>query len=171
MFYIEIGNASDASAFDNIRSIQNVAISRGDNALSVYAALLEALTLLKMPKDGSAEKVQACLAHVGKFQLDPSVQIVQLSVLTSLIEVASMLNVQHPDVTAQSLRSLQKKMDECDNWHNVKAEFMLPVKRQPSAAKTISNDTAPIIRSGGANNDVDFLVMSFMTKMELRSLV
>jgi hypothetical protein len=171
MFYIEIGNASDASAFENIRSIQTVATSRGDNALSVYAALLEALALLKTPKEGHAEKVQACLAHVGKFQLDESVQIVQLSTLTSLVEVASMLNVQHPDVIAQSLRTLQRKLDDANSWSGLKADIQLPVKRQPSASKTITWDTMSIIRPGGAETDVDFLVVSFMTKVELRSLM
>jgi hypothetical protein len=170
-FYIQIGSGSDATALENIRTIQNVATSRGDNAISVFAALLEALAVLKMPKDSHQEKLQACLAHVGKFQLDPSVQIVQLSILTSLIEVASMLNVQHPDITAQALRSLQKKLDECDGWHNVKADFLLPVKKQPSATKTISNDTTTIIRAGHADIDTDYLVVSFMTRMELRSLV
>ncbi|KAM0435282.1 hypothetical protein ACHAPT_003376 [Fusarium lateritium] len=169
-FYMEVGQTADASALENIRSIQVLANSRGDNALSVFASILEGLTLLKASKDGNIEKVQQCIAQVAKFQFDPSVHIMQLDMLTLLLDLASSINHQSPDVTLQKLRLVQKRLDECSDWHNVKSDFLVPVKKQPSTANTISSDTAAIIRHGDGA-PVDFLVLSFMTKMELTSLV
>lgn len=169
---MEVGQTADASALENIRSIQVIANTRGDNAISAFASILEGLALLKASKDGgNIEKVQTCIAHAAKFQFDPSVQIIQLDMLTLLLDLASSINQQSPDVTSQKLRSLQKRLDECGAWHNVKADFLVPVKKQPSTAQTISGDTAAIIRGGDSNTPTDFLVVSFMTKMELTSLV
>lgn len=168
---MEMGNASDAGALDNIRSVQHIANTRGDNALSVLASILEGLTLLKAAKDGSIERVQACLAQAAKFQFDPTVKIMQLDVLALLLDFASSLHHQSPDSTSQKLRLLQMKLDECEEWHNVRAEFLVPIKKQPSNARTVSEDTATIVRAGEADSAFDYLVMSFMTKIELRALV
>ena len=168
---MEMGTASDAGALDNIRAVQNIANTRGDNALSVLASVLEGLTLLKTSKDGSIERVQACIAQAAKFQFDPSVQIMQLDILTLLLDFASSLHHQSSDSTAQKLRLLQTRLDECDAWNNVKAEFLIPIKKQPSNARTVSDDTAAIVRAGEPDSAFDYMVMSFMTKMELRSLV
>lgn len=168
---MEIGNAADRSALENIRAVYNVANRRGDKALSVFASLLEGLALMRTAKNDSIEKVRECIAQAAKFQLDPSVQIMQLDILTMLLDVASTLHREGPDVTQQKLRQLQKRLDQCDDWKSVKADFLLPIKKQPSAAKTVSSDTAAIIRPGEGDAETDTLVMSFMTKMELNSLV
>ncbi|CAJ0554095.1 Ff.00g126070.m01.CDS01 [Fusarium sp. VM40] len=169
-FYMELGQTADASALENIRSIQVTANSRGDNALSVFASILEGLTLLKASKDGNLEKVQACIAQVAKFQHDDSVAIMQLDILTLLLDLVSSINHAGLELTLQKLKLVQDRMDACGDWHSVKSDFLIPVKKQPSTGHTISSDTAGIIRSGeGA--PVDFLVMSFMTRMELASLL
>jgi hypothetical protein len=169
-FYMELGQTADASALENIRSIQVTANSRGDNALSVFASILEGLTLLKASKDGNLEKVQACIAQVAKFQHDDSVAIMQLDILTLLLDLVSSINHAGLELTLQKLKLVQDRMDACSDWHSVKSDFLIPVKKQPSTGHTISSDTAGIIRSGeGA--PVDFLVMSFMTRMELASLL
>ncbi|KAL7936711.1 cohesin loading factor domain-containing protein [Trichoderma chlorosporum] len=170
-FYLDIGSISDAGALDNIRAIQNVANTRGDTALSVLASLIEGFTLLKTTKDGNMEKIQACIAQVAKYQFDPSVQITQLTMLTLLLEVAASLHHQNPDHTAQKLRQLQVCLDDCEGWHNVKSDFLVPIKKEPSAARTVSDDTQAILRLGSGEGEMDYLVMTFMTKMELRSLV
>ncbi|KAL7903473.1 cohesin loading factor domain-containing protein [Trichoderma sp. TUCIM 5745] len=169
-FYLGVG-ITDAGALDNIRSIQNVANTRGDTALSVLASLIEGFTLLKTAKDGNLEKIQACIAQVAKYQFDPSVQMTQLTMLTLLLEVAASLHHQNPDHTAQKLRQLQTCLDDCEDWHNVKSDFLVPIKKELSAAKTVSGDTRAILRLGEGEGEMDYLVMTFMTKMELRSLV
>lgn len=166
-----MGSASDAGALENIRSLQNIANTRGDNALSVLSSVLEGLTLLKTSKDSGIERVQACIAQAAKFQFDPTVKIMQLDMLTLLLDFASSLHRQSPDTTAQKLRLLQKRLDECEDWHNVKSEFLVPIKKQPTNARTVSEDTAAIVRAGDGDSAFDYLVMSFMTKMELRSLM
>lgn len=170
-FYLDTGSVSDAGALDNIRAIQNVANARGDIALTVFASLIEGFTLLKTAKDGNMEKIQACIAQVAKYQFDPSVQITQLTMMTMLLEVAASLHHQSPDHTAQKLRQLQVCLDDCEGWHNVKSDFMVPIKKEPSAGRTVSDDTQAILRVGEGEGEMDYLVMTFMTKMELRSLV
>ncbi|GKU02989.1 unnamed protein product [Fusarium langsethiae] len=169
-FYMELGRTADASALENIRSVQVTASNRGDNAVSVFASILEGLTLLKASKDGNLEKVQACIAQVAKFQFDDSVHIMQLDVLTLLLDLVSSINHSSLELTLQKLKVLQDRMDGCESWHTVKSDFLIPVKKQPSTGHTISSDTAGIIRSGG-DAPVNYLVMSFMTKMELTSLM
>lgn len=169
---MEVGQTADASALENIRSIQVLANSRGDNAISAFASLLEGLTLLKASKDGNVEKVQQCIAQAAKFQFDPSVHIMQLDMLMLLLDLASSINHQSSEVTTQKMRAVQNRLDECGDWHNVKSDFLIPVKKQPSTAHTISSDTAAVIRHGdGDAGPVDYLVLSFMTKIELTSLV
>ncbi|KAF4452669.1 putative SH3-domain protein Cyk3 [Fusarium austroafricanum] len=168
-FYMELGQTADASALENIRSMQATASSRGDNALSVFAFILEGLTLLKASKDGNIEKVQACIAQVAKYQLDPSVHIMQLDILTLLLDLVSSINHSGLELTLQKLKLVQDRMDACTDWHSVKSDFLIPVKKQPSTGHTISSDTAGIVQSG-EGGPVDFLVMSFMTKVELTSL-
>lgn len=167
-----MGSASDAAALENIRAVQNVATSRGDNAMTVFASILEGLALLKTSKDSNIERVQSCIAQVAKFQFDPTVKIMQLEMLTLVLDFASSLYRQSPDTTAQKLRLLQQKLDACEEWNNVKADFLIPVKKQPSNTRPVSEETSGIIRlAGEGDGDVDFIVMSFMTKVELRSLV
>lgn len=168
---MEAGSGIDASAVDNLRALQTTAARRGDVALSVYASLLEALTYLKAPKGGTAERVQSCLAHVAKYQLDPSVKIMQVEVLALLLDVAANLNSQTPEITADKLRQLQKKLSECEEWHNVKSEFAIPIRRSATSAKTVSSDTAAIIYEREGDESSEFLIVSFMTKVEFTALV
>lgn len=170
-FYIECGQATDAGALENIRALRTVASSRGDNALSVFTSLLEGLALLKTAKDGRIERVQACIAEAAKHQFDPSVKILQLDVLMLLLDLASSVNYLAPEYTWPKLKRLQTRLDECREWGNCKADFLLPIQRQSSTTKNISKDTAAIVRPGEPDEQSDYLVVSFMTKMELTSIV
>lgn len=171
-FYIE-SRQTDAASLENIRAIQNIANSRGDNALSVFASILEGLTLLKTSKDGNMERIHACIAQIAKFQFDESVHILQLDVLTLLLDLGASVNNTSAEVTIQKLKLLQTKAEAQgpNDWGNLKADFVVPIRKQPSTAQTFSDDTAAIIRPGGGDDPSDYLVLSFMTKMELSSLV
>lgn len=166
-----MGNASDGSALENIRAVQNVANLRGDKAMTVFASILEGLALLKTSKDSNIERVNACIAQAAKFQLDASVKIMQLDILMLMLDFAASLHRQSPDATAHKLRLLQQRLDECESWPNVKADFDIPIKKQASNARTVSDETSSIIRLGESNGEFDYVVMTFMTKMELKSLV
>lgn len=168
---MESGTASETGALENIRAVHSLANRRGDKALSIFSSLMEGLSLLKTAKHDNTEKIRDCIAQAAKFQFDPSTKIVQLELLTLLLDVASTLHREGPDVTAQKLRQLQRRLDECEEWHNVKSEFRVPIKKQASAAKTVSHDTSAIVLPGEAESDFDFLVLSFMTKMEFNSIV
>ncbi|EGX92384.1 cytokinesis protein Cyk3 [Cordyceps militaris CM01] len=170
-FYMEMGNASEASALENIRAIQNVASTRGDNALSIFASVLEGLALLKTAREGSIEKVQSCIAQAAKFQFDPTIRITQLDMLVLLLDFAASLHHQNPDATSVKLRELQRKIDDCENWNNVKADFMVPIKKQAASSNIVGQDTASIVDPGDGTTESDNLVITFMTKIELRSLI
>ena len=166
---METGSTADATSLENIRSIQTIATHRGDAALSVYASLSEALILLKTSR-GTPEMVQNCLAQASKYQLDPQVKIPQLELMYLLVDYLSSLQREKQDAIVERLRSLQKKIDECRGVGS-KAEFLVPVKKHPSASQTIGNDVAAIIRPGDDESGCDYLVISFMTQMELTVLV
>ena len=171
-FYASMGTASDTAALENVRAIQNVASARGDSAMSVFASTMEGFALLKTSKEGNMERVQSCVAQIAKFQFDPSAKVMQLDVLAMLLDFAASLHHHSPETTNQKLRQLQHRLDECEDWHNVKADFRIPIKRQAGGAKTVSEETSAIICAGPEGEDgCDYVVMSFMTKMELRSLV
>lgn len=170
-FYMEMGNASDASAFENLRALSSLASSRGDNALTVYASLLEGLALLRTARQDNIQKVRECVAQAAKFQLDPSVHIDQLDMLTMLLDVASTLNSEPLNTASQRLRQLQKRLDECTEWTHTKSEFLIPVSKDATSARTISKETAAVVKPGEVGDEVDYLVMSFLTKIEMNSLV
>ena len=163
------GTGADASAVENLRSIHATATKRGDNALGVYASLVEALAFLRSAKQDNIEKIRNCIAQAAKFQLDPSVKIIQLEILMMVLDIASTLHRDLPEITSQKLRRLQSTLDEDESWHNVKSEFLIPIQRQTSGGKLVTNDTSAILRPG--TGDCDYLVMSFMTKMEMTTLV
>lgn len=170
-FYVEMGNASDTSALENIRAIQNVASTRGDKALSIFASVLEGLALLKTAKEGSIEKVQGCIAQAAKFQFHPAIRITQLDILVLLLDFAASLHHQNPDATSAKLRDLQRKVDDCEDWKNVQADFMVPIKKQAVSSNIVGQDTASIVDPGDGTAESDNLVITFMTKIELRSLM
>ena len=143
---------------------------RGDHALSVYASLSEGLALIRSDGGDRAERLRDCMAQAAKYQFDPSVKIAQLEILGMLLDVVSMLHRENPEITSQKLRVLQKTLDECGSWHNVRADFMIPIKKQNSTQRVLSDDTSSIVLMGKGGED-DFLVMSFMTKMEMMTLV
>lgn len=168
-FYTEAGNAADAASLDNIRSIQNTASARGDSALSVYASLWEALILLKMSR-GTPEMIQTCLAQASKYQLDPKVKIPQLELMYMLVDFLASLHRDRQDGVVERLRRLQKKIDECQHM-GLGSDFLLPVAKHPSAAQAVGSEFPAVIRPGDDGSGSDYLVMSFMTQMELTVLV
>lgn len=168
---MEAGTAADASALENLRALQHAASSRGDNALCVFASLLEGLTFLKASKEGAVEKVQACLAQVSKYQLDQSVNIPQVEILTMLLDVASSIHTYSPEVTAEKLRALQKRFDECSQWGDVNSEFLIAIRKSSTSGNTVSSDTSMILRNHESDTDSDYLVMTFMTRVEFTSLM
>lgn len=166
---METGNAADATSLDNIRSIHNIATARGDSALSVYASLSEALILLKTSR-GTPEMIQSCLAQASKYQLDPQVKILQLELMYLLVDFLSSLHREKQDGIVERLRRLQKKIDECRSL-GIKADFLIPIKKHSSSMQTIGPDVSAIIRPGNDESDCDYLVITFMTQMELMILV
>lgn len=168
-FYMEAGNAADATALDNLRAIQSFAHHRGDAAFSVFASLTEALVLLKTSK-GSPEMIQNCMAQAAKYQLDPSVQIPQLELFSLLVGFLTSLHRQKHEDTVERLRALQKKIDSWQDPRS-KADFRLPVKKHIPASQTISKDTSAIICPGAEDGDSDHLVVSFMSQMESTLIV
>lgn len=166
---MEAGNSADPLALDNLRQMQQVASSRGDAAICVYASLAEALILLKSAKS-TPEMIQERIAQAAKYQCDPSVNIHQLELMSLLIGLLMSLHRERHEETAERLRALQKKID---SWRgqNPDAEFLLPIRKDASSSQIISGDTSSIIRSGEDGSNSDFLVMSFMTEMEFTGLV
>lgn len=164
-FHLQSGNPMDTHAMDNLRNIASLASHRGDLAIAVLTSLLEGIIHLRSRKEDSIVRVQHCIAQAARFQLDPSVHIPQIEVLTLLLDLACSLQQKAPQVAMQKLKSLQIRMDELvqtSDWDTFRDELLLPLKRQPNSSTTVTADTNTIIRPGGEHN---FIVMSFVTKV------
>lgn len=164
-FHLQSGNPADTHAMDNLRHIASLASHRGDSAIAVVTSLLEGIVHLKSRKEDSIVRVQTCIAQAARYQLDPSVHIPQVEVLTLLLDLACSLQEKKPGVAMQKLRGLQSRMDDlvvASDWDTLRDELLLPLKRQPNSSASVTGDTNTIIRPGGEHN---FIVMSFVTKV------
>ncbi|KAK1655512.1 cohesin loading factor [Colletotrichum phormii] len=169
-FHVHAGSPPDAAVLDNLRAIAALASERGDNAMVVFASLLEGLSVLRNMRSDTIERVQTCLAQATKFQLDPSVQIPQLDVLTLLLDLACSMHQKTPDILIHKLRTLQAKLDAnlgSQTWTDLNPEILIPVKKHNSTSATLSDDTSAIIRSGPTNGQHDYIVMTFLNRLEI----
>lgn len=164
-FHLQSGNPADTHAMENLRSITSLATHRGDHAIAVLTSLLEGIVHLKARKEDSIVRVQTCIAQASRFQLDPSVHIPQIEVLTLLLDMACSLQQKAPQLAMQKLKALQFRMDELvqtSDWDQMRDQLLLPLKRQHNSSATVTGDTNTIIRPGAEYN---FIVMSFVTKV------
>src|SRR4051812_26231188 len=97
---------------ENIRSIAALAAQRNDKAVCVLAALLEGIVHLKAGREDTVVRVQTCIAQASKYQLDTSIHIPQLVILTHLLDLACSLLQKLPEQITTKLKALQKCMDE-----------------------------------------------------------
>ncbi|TPX09668.1 uncharacterized protein E0L32_009141 [Thyridium curvatum] len=167
-FYVQGGSQADAHALENLRSITILAGERGDNAICVLGYLLEGLTLLKTMKDDAIVRIQTCIAQASKYQLDATVHIPQLDILTLLLDLACSLHQKVPSDVMKKLTALQSRMDDLvhvPSWKEHTTELLLPMRKQGTSSQTISGDTGDILRPG--DGDCDFLVLSSFSKMEV----
>lgn len=169
-FHVHAGSPPDAAVLDNLRAISALAGDRGDYAMVVLASLLEGLSVLRTIRPDTIERVQTCLAQAAKYQLDPSVQIPQLDVLTLLLDLACSMHQKTPDILIYKLKSLQAKLDENHSsatWTDLNPEILIPIRKQNAASATLSDDTTAILRTGTAESPHDYVVMSFLNKIEI----
>lgn len=164
--HLQSSSPADAPALENLRSITTVATSRGDSAIAVMTSLLEGIVHLKARKEDSIVRVQTCIAQASRYQLDPSVQIPQVEVLTLLLDLACTLQQKAPQIAMQKLKALQARMDElvqAHDWDKMLDVLHLPLKRQPSSSASVTNDTKTIIQPGDGEHN--FIILSFVTKV------
>lgn len=165
-FHLQTGNPADAQALENLRSITGIANPRGDLVIAVLTSLLEGIMHLKSRKDDSIVRVQTCIAQAARYQLDPSVHIPQIDVLTLLLDLACSLQQKAPTVAMQKLKALQVRMDElvqAHDWDKCLDQLLVPLKKQPNSSALVTADTKTIIQSGPG--EYNFIVLSFVTKV------
>ncbi|GJC82027.1 hypothetical protein ColLi_04865 [Colletotrichum liriopes] len=136
----------------------------------VFASLLEGLSVLRTMRPDTIERVQTCLAQATKYQLDPSVQIPQLDVLTLLLDLACSMHQKTPDILIHKLRSLQAKLDAnlgSQTWTDLNPEILIPVKKHNATSATLSDDTSAILRAGSSDGQHDYIVMTFLNRLEI----
>ncbi|OLN84904.1 MAU2 chromatid cohesion factor-like protein [Colletotrichum chlorophyti] len=169
-FHVHASSPPDAAVLDNLRAIGLLASERGDPAMAAFASLLEGLSVLRTARPDTIERVQTCLAQAAKYQLDPSVQIPQLDILTLLLDLACSMHQKTPDILLQKLRALQAKLDAnlgSQSWTDLNPEILIPIKKQTATAATLSDDTSAILRAGSSNGHHDYIVMTFLNRVEI----
>lgn len=169
--HLESGTAADHGAIENLRKIASIAEERGDLSIYVMAMLLEGLAHLGAMKEDWNDRVQECIAQASKLQLDDSVHLPPIDVLLMLLDLACSLHQKSIQVAAQKLSVVQTKLDELrhsPDWAVLSSEVLLPIRRLPNSAQTISNDTRAVLRPG--DGGVDYLVLSTLGKQEAYAL-
>jgi len=170
-FYLQTANATEAHTLENLRSIAVLATQREDNVVCVLASLLEGMFHLKAGRDDTIVRVQTCIAQASKYQLDASIHIPQLAILTHLLDLACSMSQKEPEATSAKLKALQKCMDEFREtpaWSGSSSELLLPLHKHSISSSTICGDTAAVVRPGNA--ELDYLVMKSFTKAEAYAL-
>ena len=172
-FFVQSGSPSDSAALENFKAISALATERGDNAVIVFTSLLEGLTLLKTVRDDTVMRVQACIAHASKFQLDADSRMNQLEVLKLILDLSCSMIEKTPESLGLKLRTIYQLLDTApdDTWGDAVTEIQLPILKPQSSLPTISEDTAAILRPGKPDQARDYLIMSFLSKSELHALM
>lgn len=166
-----MGAMTEAAAGDNLRAIAVLAHDRGDLAVEAYAYLLEAIALLKSTKPDAADKVQAAIARARKYQLEPEVRIAQMDILILVVDLVATMERRNPGPLGLKLRDLQSRMDEAVNdWQMQQTTIRLPIKKS-SSVPPISDDTAAIIQLGREDETQDYLILSYVGRAEMATLV
>lgn len=164
--HLQSSSPADAPALENLRGMTTLATKRGDSAIAVLTSLLEGIVHLKARKEDSIVRVQTCIAQAARHQLDPSVQIPQVEVLTLLLDLACTLQQKAPQIAMQKLKALQARMDElvqAHDWDKMLDVLHLPLKRQSNSNASVTSDTKTIIQPG--DGEYNFIILSFVTKV------
>lgn len=167
--YLQSANPAEAPAMENLKAITTLAAQKGDRAVFVVATLLEGLSLLKTMKEDAIVRIQGCLAQVAKYQLDESVHLMQTDILMLMLDLACSLHQKSPQIIAQKYGALQERLDGYLNnneWGLSDTEMLVPIRKHSGSQYVISEDTAAILKPGSANEECDYLAMSFWSKLE-----
>ncbi|EFQ97286.1 hypothetical protein MGYG_00327 [Nannizzia gypsea CBS 118893] len=118
-------------ALHNLQKISSLAASCGDKAVSVIAAVLEALIHLQQSTNAdSIEHAQRAIATARSRQLDPEIRgIPQLNSVIQMVDICCSILEYDTNQSSQKLKEMQRSMDQ--DIHNPKwkddGSFALPL--------------------------------------------
>ncbi|GJC93633.1 mitochondrial membrane protein Pet127 [Colletotrichum higginsianum] len=75
-----------------------------------------------------------------------------------------------PDILIHKLRSLQAKLDAnlgSQTWTDLNPEILIPIKKHNVTSATLSDDTSAILRAGASDSQHDYIVMTFLNRLEI----
>ncbi|KAK5019299.1 hypothetical protein LTR60_001168 [Cryomyces antarcticus] len=156
------------SALQHLRSISSLAESRGDRAIRVTSAALEAMAHLRAMGSDSIELAQRAIASARSYQLDPSMhQLPQITALLDCLDLACSLQQFSPEQAATKLQAMQFVMDRVnkdDRW-NADGTFSIPIQTNTPSQLTAS--TGGIFQR---NDDGEALTLCWLRRSELYTL-
>lgn len=165
---LESSTQSDThAAVQNLRSIAALANDRGDRAIHLTAALMEALAHLRSANYDSIEQVQRALASAWTYQLDADTEIPQLKCLAHILDLTCSFLQGSPAQTLNKLRQMQIFMDgtfQDPSWTMSNDTILIPINRLQGQAQLVSHDTSGVLGIDKYGHDV--LKISFLTKEE-----
>ncbi|EEQ30342.1 75k gamma secalin [Microsporum canis CBS 113480] len=153
-------------ALHNLQKTSSLATSCGDKAVSVIAAVLEALIYLQQSTStDSIEHAQRAIATARSRQLDPEVHsIPQLSSVIQMIDICCSILEYDINQSSQKLKGMQTSMDQ--DIHNPKwkddGSFALPL-----SARTIESASPREHRNDGHTFE---LTMNWLPEHDLYAL-
>ncbi|KAI9802877.1 MAG: hypothetical protein M1833_001476 [Piccolia ochrophora] len=168
---LEIGTPNEMhSALQSLRAISETASHRGDDAISIAAANLEALAHLRSGGDGAIEQAQRALASARSLQLSKAThEQTQLITLTHILDLVCSLMESNPMSALPKMDALKAIMDQDSGkaaWSK-DGTFSVPVARHQSSG-SLTKSSGGIFTRGDDSND--FLVFTWLPARDVYAL-
>lgn len=166
-FQFQAGAVHESSMIENLRSVKSLADHKMDPMVRIVASILEAVAHLRARKDDYLIRVKTCVAEASKYQCaDLSAHIPQVDILLMLLKLCCNLHEKNSEELTRQLTAMAQKMDTMINspdWDGNKPDLVIPIHKQ--SGQPISDETSTILKPG-SDGPSDYLILSYMSKLE-----
>ncbi|KAF2836898.1 hypothetical protein M501DRAFT_996019 [Patellaria atrata CBS 101060] len=168
---LQTGSRPDiVAAQQHLRVISNTANSRGDKAVFVTCAALEAMVHLRSAAPDSIEQAQRAIASARSLQLETSAsELSQVFALIDLIDLTCSLQSSSPEQAAAKIQTMQTLMDNSDKEAVWKADGSFSIALNKTSGADLTTATGGIFSKGA--NGKDMLTFTWLPRSDLYILV
>ena len=172
---LEVGSTGEvSSALHHLRSIGALAKMRGDHAVFVMAATLQAQSHLRSSRADAIEEAQRALAEARALQTLDRAKTAPLAALTLVMDLLCSLMDSKPSQAMPKMQALREFLDRVSLEQDLSLDgsFTLPVRRDSSSNNSLQS-VHGVLRSGAddkAHGGMDRLEFSWMPARDVYAL-
>ncbi|KAI9832514.1 MAG: hypothetical protein M1819_004303 [Sarea resinae] len=157
------------TAFQHLRAISGKARERGESAVFVLCAVLEAIGHLRSPAGDSIEQAQRALAAARSQQLDEVTKsLPQIVAITHFLDVSCSLEEANTTQATNKLAAMQTMLDQASpdvHWGDG-GSFSVPLKQR--ASPNVASDAGGVLQK--SDDGQDMLAFSWLPKNDVFAL-